>query len=49
MNEIPVLAVIGGSGLYDMPALKDVETREMDTPLANPARPSRWVRWQAAG
>lgn len=39
MKEIPVLAVIGGSGLYDMPALKDVETLEMDTPFGNPSSP----------
>ena len=39
MNEIPVLAVIGGSGLYDMPALKDVETLEMDTPFGKPSSP----------
>jgi len=39
LKEIPVLAVIGGSGLYDMPALKDVETLEMDTPFGNPSSP----------
>ena len=39
MNEIPVLAVIGGSGLYDMPALKDVETLEMETPFGKPSSP----------
>ena len=39
MREIPVLAVIGGSGLYDMPALKEVETLEMDTPFGSPSSP----------
>ena len=39
MKEIPVLAVIGGSGLYDMPALRDVETLEIDTPFGSPSSP----------
>ena len=39
MKEIPVLAVIGGSGLYDMPALQDVEILEMDTPFGSPSSP----------
>ena len=29
------LAVIGGSGLYNMPDLEDVETRQIDTPFGN--------------
>ncbi len=39
MNEIPVLAVIGGSGLYEFEDLKDIETREMDTPFGKPSSP----------
>jgi 5'-methylthioadenosine phosphorylase len=39
LKEIPVLAVIGGSGLYDMPALKDVEILEIDTPFGSPSSP----------
>ena len=39
MKETPVLAIIGGSGLYDMPALKDVETLVMDTPFGSPSSP----------
>jgi 5'-methylthioadenosine phosphorylase len=31
------IAVIGGSGLYNMPQLTDVETREVDTPFGPPS------------
>lgn len=39
MNDNPVLAVIGGSGLYEFEDLKDVETREISTPFGNPSSP----------
>ncbi len=31
------LAVIGGSGVYDMEALTDVEERHITTPFGNPS------------
>lgn len=39
MSQAPVLAVIGGSGLYHFPMLKDVETIELDTPYGKPSAP----------
>lgn len=39
MNETPVLAVIGGSGLYDFKDLKDVQSTEVDTPFGKPSSP----------
>ncbi len=39
MSTPPVLAVIGGSGLYDIPAIKDTETLEIDTPFGSPSSP----------
>jgi 5'-methylthioadenosine phosphorylase len=39
MNEVPVLGVIGGTGLYQFPALQDVQTVEIDTPFGKPSSP----------
>lgn len=39
MSTPPVLGVIGGSGLYAISSLKDVETLEMDTPFGKPSAP----------
>ena len=39
MNQKPVLAIIGGSGLYDFPALENVEKFEVDTPFGQPSAP----------
>jgi 5'-methylthioadenosine phosphorylase len=39
MENKPVLAVIGGSGLYDFPALEKVERVEIDTPFGKPSSP----------
>lgn len=39
MYETPVLAVIGGSGLYNFKDLKDVQTIEVDTPFGQPSSP----------
>lgn len=39
MAEAPVLAVIGGSGLYDFPSLEKVETIYPDTPFGKPSAP----------
>lgn len=38
MNK-PVLAIIGGSGLYDFPALKDATQMDIDTPFGKPSAP----------
>lgn len=35
----PVLAVIGGSGLYSMPGLKDVQEYDLSTPFGKPSAP----------
>ncbi len=34
-----VLAVIGGSGIYDLPGLQDVQTHEINTPYGTPSAP----------
>lgn len=39
MSNQPVLGVIGGSGLYAISSLKDVETLEIDTPFGKPSAP----------
>ena len=39
MKETPVLAVIGGSGLYNFDDLKEVEAVELDTPFGKPSSP----------
>lgn len=39
MNETPVLAVIGGSGLYNFDDLKEIKTIEVDTPFGKPSSP----------
>ena len=39
MNEKPVLGVIGGSGLYDFPALESIENFYPDTPFGKPSAP----------
>jgi 5'-methylthioadenosine phosphorylase len=39
MNPIPTLAIIGGSGLYSMPGLKDVSEQDLSTPFGKPSAP----------
>lgn len=39
MSTQPVLGVIGGSGLYAMPGLSDVEERAIQTPFGDPSDP----------
>ena len=39
MSKTPVLAVIGGSGLYEFEDLEDVETLEVSTPFGAPSSP----------
>ncbi len=39
METSPVLGVIGGSGLYNISALKDVESHDISTPFGKPSAP----------
>ncbi len=39
MNSNPTLAIIGGSGLYSMPGLKDVSELDLSTPFGKPSAP----------
>jgi 5'-methylthioadenosine phosphorylase len=39
MNDRPILAVIGGSGLYEMPDLQDIREYDLDTPYGKPSAP----------
>lgn len=39
MSSQPILGIIGGSGLYEFTALKDVETIELETPFGKPSSP----------
>lgn len=39
MHETPVLAVIGGSGLYNFSDLMDIQSIEVDTPFGQPSSP----------
>ena len=39
MSSQPISGIIGGSGLYEFTALKDVETIELDTPFGKPSSP----------
>ena len=39
MENKPVLAVIGGSGLYNFPALKNTQSLEIETPFGMPSSP----------
>lgn len=39
MESKPVLAVIGGSGLYNFTALKNTKSLEIDTPFGKPSSP----------
>jgi len=38
VDEQPVLGIIGGSGLYSMGELVDIEERSIDTPFGVPSR-----------
>jgi 5'-methylthioadenosine phosphorylase len=37
MDKNPVMGIIGGSGLYSMPNLRDTEEMEIETPFGNPS------------
>jgi 5'-methylthioadenosine phosphorylase len=39
MNDTPVLAVIGGSGLYEFEDIKEIRSVEVDTPFGKPSSP----------
>ena len=39
MNDHPLLAVIGGSGLYEMPDLQDIREYDLNTPYGKPSAP----------
>lgn len=39
MNSHPILAIIGGSGLYSMPGLKDITEHDLTTPFGKPSAP----------
>jgi len=39
MNSQPILAVIGGSGLYNFPSLENTESIEVKTPYGKPSSP----------
>jgi 5'-methylthioadenosine phosphorylase len=39
MTDQPILAVIGGSGLYAFPDLKDAQQLDLDTPFGKPSAP----------
>lgn len=39
MKSTPVLGIIGGSGLYNLPALTHLEPHEIDTPYGRPSSP----------
>jgi len=44
MKETPVLAIIGGSGLYKFEQLEDKSTVEIDTPFGKPSSPITFGR-----
>lgn len=39
MQAHPALAIIGGSGLYEIPGLKDPQEHKLDTPFGSPSAP----------
>lgn len=39
MQINPILAVIGGSGLYDMPGLQEAQEHKLETPFGEPSAP----------
>ena len=38
-SDVPLLAIIGGSGLYSMPGLEDIEEQTISTPFGDPSSP----------
>lgn len=39
MNDAPILGIIGGSGLYNLKELKDINYVDLDTPFGKPSAP----------
>lgn len=39
LSTSPILAIIGGSGLYEMDGLQDIQTFDLDTPFGKPSAP----------
>ena len=39
MTDTPVLGVIGGTGLYKLPGLQNLEEKKVDTPFGKPSSP----------
>jgi len=39
MKPSPKLAIIGGSGLYEIPGLEDTQEHNLSTPFGNPSAP----------
>jgi 5'-methylthioadenosine phosphorylase len=39
MDSLPTMAIIGGSGLYNMPGLQDAAEHDIDTPFGKPSAP----------
>lgn len=39
MDRAPKLAIIGGSGLYQLPGLQEIEEKELITPFGDPSAP----------
>jgi len=39
MTDNPILAIIGGSGLYRFPSLENIQSLEVDTPFGRPSSP----------
>jgi 5'-methylthioadenosine phosphorylase len=39
VNEQPVLGIIGGSGLYQLPGLKEAKSLDINTPFGTPSSP----------
>ncbi len=39
MSDNPLLAILGGSGLYDMPGLEDTQEFDIETPFGKPSAP----------
>jgi 5'-methylthioadenosine phosphorylase len=39
MSQTPQIAIIGGSGLYDMPGLEDKQEQRVTTPFGDPSSP----------
>ncbi|MEN6392802.1 MAG: S-methyl-5'-thioadenosine phosphorylase [Anaerolineaceae bacterium] len=39
MSQNPLIAIIGGSGLYSMPGLENIQEHDLDTPFGKPSAP----------